>query len=88
MFKMLIFIVSKRVSLNDNELPNYIQQIISYLEYLKFEFARHFYILNSFSMQREYFKFGLFYLYSIYIHFKSTTCDQNTGIRIKINKYK
>lgn len=40
-----------RTSLNNNELSAFIQQTISYLEYLKLESARHLYLYNCYSMQ-------------------------------------
>ncbi|CAF0884211.1 unnamed protein product [Brachionus calyciflorus] len=43
-----------QVNFNDKELFCCIQQIIAYLEYLKFEFVRHFYILKSFAMQNDH----------------------------------
>jgi hypothetical protein len=45
------FFMKKRINGNNNELTNYIQQIIFYLEYLRHQVIRHFYILKSFSMQ-------------------------------------
>ncbi len=37
-----------RVSLSDNEISKSLNQIISYLEYLRFESLRHLYLINSF----------------------------------------
>ena len=38
----------QRVSFNEADVSVYIQQIITYLEYLKLEFIRHFYVLKSY----------------------------------------
>lgn len=55
----ILFFLLKRVSLNDNDLSKCLQQVLSYLEYLKFEFLRHLYLLKSFySMQTGDFYFN------------------------------
>ncbi len=56
-----ILILISRITLHDqNEISGFIQQIISYLEYLKLEFVRHFYMIRSFTMQGNVFLFELF----------------------------
>lgn len=44
---------SFRISIKDNEVASSLNQIISYLEYLRFEFLRHLYLINTFTFQNQ-----------------------------------
>jgi len=51
-----------RVSLNDSDLSKCLQQVLSYLEYLKFEFLRHMYLLKSYYCIQTSNLFKTFYI--------------------------
>lgn len=55
----------QRVSLSDVEFSSFIQQIITYLEYLKLLFGRHYYMLRSFSINS---KLDLIYILKFIIY--------------------